>query len=129
MDVGAQGLHVHIEVPVKQIHAGVVPVLQMVTNALFKLLFNVKRVSIVVAWNNVFDLVSFSKSEGIEMDNLPKCWGAPCIICDQLNKFVQNALQISIGFVSDDDIAIQVHKELHALTFGQTCFANDREEK
>ena len=129
MDVGAQGLHVHIEVPVKQIHTGVVPVLQMVTNTLFKLLFNVKRMSIVVAWNNVFDLISFSKSEGIEMDDLPKCWGAPRIVCNQLNKFVQNALKVGIGFVSDNDIAVQVHEKLHALTFGQTCFANDREEK
>lgn len=85
--------------------------------------------SIVVAWNNVFDLISFSKSEGIEMDDLPKCWGAPCIVCNQLNKFVQNALKVGIGFVSDNDIAVQIHKELHALTFGQTCFANDRKEK
>ena len=57
-------------VPVEQVHAVVVSLLQMIPNPLVVLLLNVKWVSVVVARYHIFKLISFFESKCVEMDNL-----------------------------------------------------------
>ena len=93
-------------IPVEQVHAVVISLLQMIPNPLVVLLFNVKWVSVVVARYHIFKLVSFFESQSIEMNNLFENRSAPLVICHQLNKFVEYTLQVRVRFVSYDDVAV-----------------------
>jgi hypothetical protein len=70
MNVLGQRLYIHIVVPVKQIHPVVIPLLQVVSNALVMLLLDVEHVVAVVAGDDIFKLVSLLELQTVEVNVL-----------------------------------------------------------
>ena len=46
-----------------------------------------------------------------------------------MDQLIQYSLQVGVGFVTDNHVAVQVHKQLHAFAFGQTRLTDDRQKK
>lgn len=111
-------------IPIKHIHSMVVSFFQVVSDSLIELFFNVKRMSVVVARNYIFKFVSLFKSKSFEMDNIFQDRSAPLIVSNKLYKFIEDALQVGVCFISNDYVAVQIHEKLHSFTFGQTSFTN-----
>ena len=84
---------------------------------------------VLVVWtNDFFKIISFFEFECTEIHNWLENTLAPVILGHKLNQFVYYTLQVSVAFVSDEAISVEIHEKLHSLSLGVANFADESQE-
>ena len=95
---------------------------------LISLLLNVKWMIFVVWTNDFFKIISLFEFECIEIYNWLENTLAPVILSHKLNQFINYTLEVSVAFVPDEAISVEIHEKLHSLSFGEANFADESQE-